>query len=637
MRRLATIAELEMFRQELAGKAKGKKIISITDGTDGRTRGSQEVVKAFVEAIKKAGLESVAQVKSTGCHGFCEMEPEVLILPEAICYVGVKAGDAAEIVEETIAHGNIVERLVYRDPETGVPCPYEGDIPFYRYQERVILGNGRYIDMRSLEDYITIGGYRALSKVLGDMTPETVLAEVKRANLRGRGGGGFPTALKWESTRNAAGDEKYVIVNADEGDPGAYMDRSLLEGNPHSILEGLIIGAYAIGSHQGYVYVRQEYPLAVENLNIAIEQAREYGLIGANILGSGFSFEVKVHRGAGAFVSGESTALIAAIEGTVGEPRPSYTYPSEKGLWDKPTALNNVETWANVVAIIDKGADWYAGIGTAENRGTKIFTLVGKVNNTGLVEVPMGTTLRDIVYKIGGGIPQDKKFKAVQTGGPSGGCIPEQYLDLPVDFDELSKVGSMMGSGGLIVMDEDTCMVDIARYFTRFLSEESCGKCVPCREGLRQMQYILNRITKGRGHMGDLETLEELGAFMKNASLCALGTTAANPVLTTLRHFPDEYEAHIVGNSCPAFVCKELISYYIDADKCQACMICLKVCPVEAISGGKNEVHVIDQEICNRCGTCYEVCPEKFSAVKRVSGVLPGSARNDDGVLQRGK
>ncbi|MGD8467545.1 MAG: NADH-ubiquinone oxidoreductase-F iron-sulfur binding region domain-containing protein, partial [Desulfobacterales bacterium] len=471
-----------------------------------------------------------------------------------------------------------------------------------------------------IDDYLAIDGYSALAKVLAGMTSGQVVEEVKKSNLRGRGGGGFPAGRKWEGSRNAPDEIKYVIVNADEGDPGAYMDRSLLEGNPHAVLEGLIIGAYAIGSHEGYIYVRQEYPLAVENVNIAIQQAEAYGFLGQNILGSGFDFTVKVHQGAGAFVSGESTALMTALEGRVGEPRPKYIRSNIKGLWGKPSVLNNVETWANVPLIINQGADWFTRFGTDGSKGTKIFSLVGKITNTGLVEVPMGMTLKDIIYNIGGGIPGGKKFKAVQTGGPSGGCLPEELLDLEVGFDELTKAGSMMGSGGMIVMDEDTCMVDVARYFIDFLTDESCGKCVPCREGLRQMLKKLTNITKGKGEEGDIELLEEISEIAKEASLCALGTSAPNPFLSTVRYFRDEYEAHIKEKRCPALSCKELISYYIDSGKCRACMICLRKCPADAVDGGKKKIHIIDQEKCTKCGTCFEVCPSRFSAVKKISG-----------------
>ncbi|MBW2367975.1 MAG: 4Fe-4S binding protein, partial [Deltaproteobacteria bacterium] len=449
---------------------------------------------------------------------------------------------------------------------------------------------------------------------------------------------GFPAGRKWEGSRNAPEKIKYVIVNADEGDPGAFMDRALLEGNPHSILEGLIIGGYAIGSHEGYVYVRQEYPLAVENVTLAIKQAEETGFLGENILDSGFDFVVKVHQGAGAFVCGESTALMTALEGRVGEPRPKYIRSNVKGLWERPSVLNNVETWANVPLIINKGADWFTQFGTQSSSGTKIFSLVGKINNTGLVEVPMGITLKDIIYKIGGGIPEGKKFKAVQTGGPSGGCIPEEMLDLEVGFDELTKAGSMMGSGGMIVMDEDTCMVDVARYFIHFLTDESCGKCVPCREGLRQMDKILTNITEGKGKAGDIDLLEELSETASEASLCALGKSAPNPFLSTLRYFRDEYEAHIHDKKCPALSCKGLISYYIDPEKCQACMICLRKCPAEAIDGGKKRIHFVDQEKCTNCGTCIEVCPSRFAAVKKISGEpVPSPIPEEDRQIRKSK
>jgi len=621
MPRLNSATDLEKLRQDILARARGKRIVSVTNGTDGRTRGSRNVVQAFIREIEKQGLREKVEVKSTGCHGFCEKEPIALILPEEICYVGVKPKDVPEIVSETLAQGKIVERLLYEEPATGQRIAKESEIPFYKYQNRTVSGNNRFIDMESIDDYIALGGYSALVKVLFKTTPEQVLEEVKRANLRGRGGGGFPAGIKWETARNAPEEIKYVIVNADEGDPGAYMDRSLLEGNPHSVLEGLIIGAYAIGSHQGFIYVRQEYPLAVENLSVALEQAQEHGFLGTNILGSGFNFDVKVHRGAGAFVSGESSALITAIEGRVGEPRPKYIRTAVSGIWGRPSNLNNVETWATVPLIINKGAEWFTSIGTEGSKGTKIFSLVGKVNNTGLVEVPMGMTLREVIFDISGGIPKGKKFKGVQTGGPSGGVIPESLLDTPVDFDELTKVGSMMGSGGMIVMDEETCMVDVARYFLNFLAEESCGKCIPCREGIYQMLKILNRICAGQGRTGDIELLEEVGEVVRDASLCALGTTAPNPVLSTIRYFRDEYEAHIEQKRCPATVCKALISYYIQPEKCQACLICLRACPVGAIIGGKNLVHAIDQDKCTKCGACLEVCPPRFDAIVKLSGV----------------
>ena len=621
MVRLNSPEELEKFRQEIVSKKDtNKPCISICAGTGCLASGASEVIAAFKAEIKKQGLKTDVDTKGTGCPGFCERGPVVVIYPEEICYLGVTSEDVPEIISQTIKEKKVVDRLLYVDPTTGEKAIHEYDISFYKNQERNVICNNIKIDPKNIDDYLAIGGYSALTKAFSRMTDEEVLSEVKKSNLRGRGGGGFPTGRKWEGSRNAPEKIKYVIVNADEGDPGAFMDRGLLEGNPHSILEGLIIGAYAIGSHEGYIYVRQEYPLAVENITLAIKQADEYGLLGKNILGSGFDFKVIVHQGAGAFVCGESTALMTALEGRVGEPRPKYIHSNISGLWNKPTVLNNVETWANVPLIINKGADWFNKFGTEGSKGTKIFSLVGKITNTGLVEVPMGITLKDIIYKIGGGIPGGKKFKAVQTGGPSGGCIPEELLDLEVDFDELTKAGSMMGSGGMIVMDEDTCMVDVARYFIHFLTDESCGKCLPCREGLRQMDKILTNITKGKGKEGNIELLEELSKTAIEASLCALGKTAPNPFLSTLRYFRDEYEAHIREKRCPALSCKELISYYIDPDKCRACMICLKKCPAGAIDGGKNKIHVVDQEKCTKCGTCFEVCPSRFGAVKKISG-----------------
>jgi NADP-reducing hydrogenase subunit HndC len=613
---------LEQFRKGILSKRDPKKLtVSIcTMSVCGQSRGSVEVCERFKEEIKRAGFEDKVDIKETGCQGFCEREPVVIIFPQGIYYVNVKSDDVPEIVSTTLAKGKLVERLLYTDPATGKKGAKESDIAFYKNQMRLVSGNNKYINPKDIDDYIALGGYSALSKALFQMTPEQVLNEIKKSNLRGRGGGGFPTGRKWEETKNAPGEPKYVVVNCDEGDPGAYMDRSLMEGNPHSVIEGLIIGAYAIGSHKGFVYVRQEYPLAVENLNIALKQAEEYGFLGENILGSGFDFRVKVHRGAGAFVSGESSALMTAMEGKAGEPRMKYIHMSQKGYKEKPSCLNNVETWATVPLIINKGSDWFNSIGTKGSKGTKIFSLVGKVNNTGLAEVPMGMTLRQIIYDIGGGIPKGKKFKGVQTGGPSGGVIPAQYLDTPIDYDELTKIGSMMGSGGMIVMDEDTCMVDIARYFVNFCCEESCGKCIPCREGLRILLEILTDICEGKGKEEELQILGRIAEVMKDASLCALGSTAANPVLTTLRYFGDEYEAHIKDKRCPARVCKNLITYYIDPEKCQACMICLKNCSAEAIQGGKNLVHWIEQDKCIKCGICYEICPERFSAVKKLSG-----------------
>ncbi len=621
MPRINSPAELEELRKDILSKRDpNKPCITLCSGSACHASGSREVAVSLEAEIEKQGLSADVDIRKTGCHGYCERGPIIVIHPEEIGYFQIKPEDVAEIVSQTIKEKKVVERLLYTDPSTNEKIVHEYDIPFYKNQERIVFGSNSSVDPKSIDDYLAIGGYAALAKVVSGMTPEQVLQEVKKANLRGRGGGGFPAGTKWEGTRNAPGDIKYVIVNADEGDPGAYMDRSLLEGNPHAVLEGLTIGAYAVGAHEGYIYVRQEYPLAVENVNLAIKTAEEYGFLGKNILGSGFDFTVKVHKGAGAFVCGESTALMTALEGRAGEPRPKYIRSNIVGLWGKPSVLNNVETWANVPLIINNGADWFTQYGTETSKGTKIFSLVGKITNTGLVEVPMGTPLRDIIFNIGGGIPGGKKFKAVQTGGPSGGCIPEEQLDLPVGFDELTAAGSMMGSGGMIVMDEDTCMVDVARYFLDFLTDESCGKCVPCREGMRQMLKILTDITKGKGKEGDIELLEQLSETAMEAALCALGKSSPNPFLSTLKYFRDEYEAHIRQKRCPALSCKELIAYHIDPGKCQACMICLKKCPAEAITGGKNRISVIDQEKCTKCGTCFEVCPTKFRAVRKLSG-----------------
>jgi NADH-quinone oxidoreductase subunit F len=612
--KVTSVNELEAIRSEiLAGKDQDKPCIAVCGGPGCLANQCLEVRDAFVNEIAAKGLTDKVDVRTTGCHGFCECGPIALIYPQEIFYQGLSIDDIPEIIEETIINNKTVDRLLYTDDEAGQLVETEGEVPFYKKQMRLILGNNSKIDPHSMEDYIAIGGYSALAKVLGGMQPMEVVDEIKNSGIRGRGGGGFPTGRKWESTRNAQGDIKYVICNADEGDPGAFMDRSILEGNPHSVLEGMIIGAYAIGSNEGYVYVRNEYPLALKNINLAIKQAREAGLLGDNILGSGFNFDLKVNRGGGAFVCGESTALMASLEGKPGEPRAKYIHTSDKGLWDRPSNLNNVETWANIPLIINKGADWYSAIGTESSKGTKVFSLVGKINNTGLVEVPMGMTLREIIFDIGGGIPDGKAFKAVQTGGPSGGCIPESLIDLPVDYDRLTEVGSMMGSGGMIVMDEDTCMVDVARYFINFLMEESCGKCVPCREGLLRMGEILTDITEGRGKMEDLDLIQDLSEVLKDASLCGLGQTAPNPVMSTLKYFRDEYEAHIKDHKCPAGVCTELITYSIDAGNCTGCGLCLKKCPAEAITGETKQPHVLDAGKCIKCGICYDVC--KFDAV----------------------
>ncbi len=631
MASLRSPEELEQLRQEaLAARAASSARVSVCAGAGCVASGAVEVIAAFRAEIEAQGLTADVDTKGTGCPGFCERGPIVVIYPEETCYLQVTPEDVPEIVARSIKEKEVVERLVYADPASGATAPRESDIPFYKHQERSVLGNNIKIDPKNIDDYLAIGGYAALVKALFEMTPETVVDEVKKSNLRGRGGAGFPAGMKWEGSRDAPGETKYVIVNADEGDPGAFMDRALLEGNPHSILEGLIIGGYAIGAHEGFVYVRQEYPLAVENVMLAIEQAEAHGLLGKDILGSGFDFTVMVHQGAGAFVCGESTALMTALEGRVGEPRPKYTRSNVKGLWERPSVLNNVETWANVPLIINNGADWFARCGTEGSKGTKIFSLVGKITNTGLVEVPMGITLREIIYEIGGGIPGGKAFKAVQTGGPSGGCLPEGQLDLQVGFDELAKVGSMMGSGGMIVMDEDTCMVDVARYFLEFLTDESCGKCVPCREGTRQMLTILTNITEGRGRSGDIELLEEISQVAIGASLCALGKSAPNPFLSTLAYFRDEYEAHIDEKKCPAKSCKELVTYYIDAEACQACMTCQKKCPYGAIDGDRDRIHVIDPELCTKCGICFEVCPPRYDAVRKISGEAAPPAPTDE-------
>jgi NADH-quinone oxidoreductase subunit F len=640
MPRINTPADLDALRKEIISQRDPKKpCITLCSGSACHASGSREVAAKLEEEIKNQGLASKVDIRKTGCHGFCERGPIVVIRPDEICYFQIKPEDVPEIVTETIKNKKVIERLLYTDPATNEKIIHESEIPFYKNQGRIVFGSNVSVDPKSIDDYLAIGGYAALAKALTAMTPESVLQEVKKANLRGRGGGGFPAGVKWEGSRNAKDPVKYVIVNADEGDPGAYMDRSLLEGNPHAVLEGLTIGAYAIGAHEGYIYVRQEYPLAVENVNIAIKTAEELGLQGKNILGSGFDFVVKVHRGAGAFVCGESTALMTALEGRAGEPRPKYIRSNIVGLWGRPSVLNNVETWANVPLIINNGADWFTKYGTETSKGTKIFSLVGKITNTGLVEVPMGTPLKEIIYDIGGGIPNGKKFKAVQTGGPSGGCLPENLLDLPVGFDELTKAGSMMGSGGMIVMDEDTCMVDVARYFMEFLTDESCGKCVPCREGMRQMLKILTNITKGKGKEGDIETLEQLSETAMEAALCALGKSSPNPFLSTLKYFRDEYEAHVKEKRCPALSCKELIAFYIDPAKCNACTTCARKCPSEAIIGGKNLIHIVDQGKCTKCGTCFEVCPPKFRAVTKISGVpvpppVPEEARK---IVREGK
>jgi NADH-quinone oxidoreductase subunit F len=616
MERLQNIHDLERLRESIIEKNKTfEKTITLCGGTGCRAYGSESLKNAFECELQKNGLINKVRIIFSGCHGFCEQGPIVIIKPDGIFYCKVSEDDIAFIVSETLINGKIIDSLLYKDPVTEEKITYEKDIPFYKSQKRIIFSQNGSIEPTRIEDYIAIGGYSALCKVLNGMSSEEVISEIKIAGLRGRGGGGFPTWQKWDSCRKAKGNVKYIVCNCDEGDPGAYMDRSVLEGNPHLVLEGMLIGAYAIGAKEGYIYVRHEYPWAWENAGIAIEQAKELGLLGENIFGSGFNFDVDIARGGGAFICGESTALVASLEGNIGEPRDKqHLHTVESGLWDKPTNLNNVETWANVPFIINNGGKWYAQIGTPLSKGTKIFSLVGKVKNTGLVEVPMGISLKEIVYDIGGGIPDGSEVKAVQTGGPSGGCIPNRLLDLPVDFDELTKVGSMMGSGGMIVMDKKTCMVDVARYFVKFLKEESCGKCLPCREGLKRMDELLTDIIEGRGTMGEIELLEELAFVMKEASLCGLGKTAPNSVLSTLEYFRDEYVTHVEQKKCPAGVCTTLITYSINPEVCTGCGACLRDCPYDAIEGEKRKPHQIVTELCKKCGTCMDVC--KFGAVE---------------------
>ena len=589
--------------------------ILVCGGTGCASSGSQEVQKAFHEELEKRNLDKEILVVQTGCHGMCEMGPIVVIYPEGTFYCRVQASDVTEIVQEHLVKGRPVPRLLYTAPEDASKVPFYKDIPFYGKQHRIALKNCGYINPDNIEEYIARGGYEGLGKALTTMTPAQVIEEVKISGLRGRGGGGFPTGLKWSFAAKSPGPKKYVICNADEGDPGAFMDRSLIEGDPHAIIEGMMIGAYAIGADEGYIYCRAEYPLAIERLKTAIAQAEDFGLMGTDILGTGFNFTLHIKEGAGAFVCGEETALMGSIEGRRGMPMPRPPFPAVHGLWGKPTNINNVETWANVAQIIVNGGAWYASMGTEKATGTKVFALTGKVKHTGLVEVPMGITLREIIFDIGGGILNDKKFKAVQIGGPSGGCLTEAHLDLPVSYESLTGAGAIMGSGGMVVMDEDNCMVDVAKFFLEFTQRESCGKCVPCREGTKHMLLLLEKITSGRGTMEDLTTLEQLADMVKEMSLCGLGQTAPNPVLTTLRYFRDEYEAHIRDKRCPSHACTALLRYEIDPDKCKRCGLCAKNCPVNCISGSRQEPYRIDQEKCIRCGTCFQKCP--FGAIRK--------------------
>lgn len=590
--------------------------VLICGGTGCTSSGSHKLMEHFERSIKEKGLQEEVKVIRTGCFGLCEMGPVVVVYPEGAFYARVKDENVDEIVSEHLMKGRVVTSLLYHDKTTAHNAVTSLEkVDFYKKQMRVALRNCGVIDPENIDEYIAVDGYKGLTKALTEMTPEEVIAEISKSGLRGRGGAGFPTGKKWEFTAKAQGDQKYVCCNADEGDPGAFMDRSVLEGDPHAVIEAMTIAGYAVGANQGYIYVRAEYPIAVKRLQIAIDAARDYGLLGENILGTGFSFDLDIRLGAGAFVCGEETALMTSIEGHRGEPRPRPPFPAVKGLFQKPTLLNNVETYANIAQIIVKGADWFSSIGTERSKGTKVFALGGKITNTGLVEVPMGTTLREIIYDIGGGCPGGKQFKAVQTGGPSGGCLPASLLDTQIDYDNLIAAGSMMGSGGMIVMDEDNCMVDIARFFLDFTVDESCGKCTPCRIGTRRMLEILQRITNGQGKDGDIERLENLAQNIKNTALCGLGQTAPNPVLSTLRYFRHEYEAHIYEKRCPAGHCQALLHYEIDPDKCKGCTACTRVCPAGAISGTPRYAHSIDVSKCLKCGACMEKC--KFNAISR--------------------
>ncbi len=620
--KIETPESLERLRESILAKEQpDKRTVVVCCGTGCVASGGQHVKEALENEIRAQEPDEEIVVKKTGCRGFCENGPIVVVGPEDIFYHRVAKGDVPEIFSETLLRGRTIERLVCEDTTTGEKCVHEAEIPFYKKQARVVLRHCGHVDPTSIEDYIRVGGYQAFATTISKLSPEEVIDCIKKSGLRGRGGAGFPTGLKWESSRNASGEEKYIICNGDEGDPGAFMDRSVMEGDPHSVIEGMIIAGYAVGARNGIIYVRAEYPLAVRHLATAIAQATDLGLLGRNIMGSGFDFEIEIVKGAGAFVCGESTALVMSIEGKRGFPKPlPRPNTSIVGLWGMPTVLNNVETFACVPAIILQGAAWFSGIGTEKSKGTKVLALSGNVKNTGLVEVPMGTTLREIIFDIGGGIRGDRKFKAVQTGGPSGGCMPESLLDLPVDYESLARVGSIMGSGGMLVMDEGTCMVNMARFFLDFARNESCGQCTLCRLGTWQMFEILQDITRGEGRPDDIEVLLELAEAVKAGSICGLGQTVPNPVISTIRYFREEYEEHIHEKRCRALVCRALISYRIKEYRCKACMLCLKVCPVDAITGAKWQVHEIDQSKCIKCGTCMAVCPPRFSAVECVSG-----------------
>ena len=612
MKKFFNSEDLENYRKEVREKAsRFSTLITVCQGGC-KAFGSEEILERLSSEVRERRLNKKVLVKMAGCHGFCERGPLVLIFPKGIFYGRVTVKDVPEIVEETIVKNRLVDRLLVHSPKDKEKIPLIDQIPFYKRQMRLVLKHNGRINPESLDDYLEVGGYSALAKAL-NRKPGDIINEVKISGLRGRGGAGFPTGLKWELTARAIGDTKYIICNADEGDPGAFMDRSVLEGNPHSVLEGMIIGGYAIGANEGYIYVRAEYPLAIERLRIAVEKCEATGILGENILGSGFSFSVKIKEGAGAFVCGEETALIASIEGKRGMPRPRPPFPAQSGLWGKPTCINNVETFANIPLIILDGGGEYSKVGAEKSKGTKIFSLTGKVNNTGLVEVPIGTKLRDVIFEIGGGVDKGRTFKAVQTGGPSGGCIPGEYLDLPIDYETLAEVGSIMGSGGMIVLDDKTCMVELTHYFLSFTQNESCGKCTPCRIGTKRCLEILEKITRGEGEEKDLDDLLELAKIIKDTSLCGLGQTAPNPILSTIRYFKDEYETHIKDKKCPAGVCKALIKYYIDEAKCKGCTLCAKNCPVGAIAGEVKKKHMISLDKCIKCGVCLETC--KFNAV----------------------
>lgn len=589
--------------------------ILVCGGTGCQASGSIEVVETFKSEIRKLGLQNKVKVIVTGCFGFCEKGPIVKVVPYDIFYIEVNVEKAKLIINEHIVKGNIVEECLYTNPLDGRKLSKQHDIPFYKKQNRLALKNCGLINPEDINEYIAVEGYQALGKVLSEKSPDKIIDELKRSGLRGRGGGGFPTGTKWEMTKKSQSEVKYIICNADEGDPGAFMDRSILEGDPHSVLEAMAIAGYCIGAAQGFIYIRAEYPLAIHRLEIAIKQAYELGVLGENILGSGFSFDIRLKYGAGAFICGEETALINSVEGGRGEPTVKPPFPSQVGLWKKPTNINNVETLANVCQIILNGADWFSSIGTEKSKGTKVFALAGKINNVGLVEVPMGISLREIIYDLGGGIKNNKKFKAVQTGGPSGGCIPAEHLDIPIDYENLSKIGSMMGSGGMIVMDEDNCMVDISKFYLEFSCDESCGKCTACRVGNTRMLEILTEITEGKGTMEHLEDLKELGYIIKDSSLCGLGQTSPNPVLSTMNFFWDEYVAHVKDKDCPAGVCTSLLKYHIDPEKCIGCTACAKVCPTSSISGEIKKSHKVDKEKCIKCGACLTTC--KFKAITR--------------------